>query len=345
MAAAEYNKTMKIGLRVSRIANQFFFISTLAAWHYSCRKDVRDAWIRATGKLTPREEKALAEFSALMRTKYGFRSPATYLGGIFYQQTDRTAWPTLERFVKDPKDYELLKKVFSTFDERFKKIWRPKSRASLKVFERSLREKRTVRFFDAVGSCFGGTNGSKKPITVIILFSPLDGSHTAAGGANFKKNVVTLELPDLKKNTWQLSYSIAVLGHEIGHMLFVRRNGKSMIANAMKTLRLKNQYGVLPFSTLTVLNEATTAAFAPLGALGQTFFSRDLAPLLFDDLPKTASLLPHRNKTKIIPYYGKLEIWFVWKLLPLAMAYAREKKPIDKNFVREAGLLLKTIVK
>jgi hypothetical protein len=65
---------MKIVCKVSKSANEFFYISTLAAWHYSCRKDIRDAWLRRTGALTPEEEKALTSFSELMQVKYGFQS-------------------------------------------------------------------------------------------------------------------------------------------------------------------------------------------------------------------------------------------------------------------------------
>ena len=46
------------------------------------------------------------------------------------------------------------------------------------------------------------------------------------GARKFQENFITLELPVLKKNTWQLSYSLAVLGHELGHMYFSRTKGR-----------------------------------------------------------------------------------------------------------------------
>lgn len=331
---------MKIQFKVSRTANQFFFISTLAAWHYSCRKDVQESWLDQTEPLSPKEEQALENFSGLMQTKYGFQSPTSYLGDIFYTQNERAIWPAVKKFVKNQKDYALLKNIFSTLDNRFSKTWQIKH-TSLEILERSIKKERTTVFFNAVGSSFGAIQNS---IAVIVLFSPLDSNHTAAGNANLKKGFVTLELPDLKEDTWQLSYSLAILGHEIGHMLFSNRNGNSIIKNAIKSLRLKNQYDTLPLPTLTILNEAITASFSPLGALGQTYFPHELAPLLFSNLPKAITVQPSKNGKKIAPYYGGLEIWFVWKLLPLSLSYVREKKPIDKNFVREAGMILKKAI-
>ena len=336
---------MRIDCRISKSANEFFYISTLAAWHYSCRKDVRDVWLRRTGMFTPKEEKALALFSELMRTKYGFQSQKTYLGGVFYKNTERTVWRALKKFVKSPEDYKLFKNIFSTFHERFEKEWKKTNTTSLKLLERELQKKPVDEFLDTTAAIFGGGEAVKHTIVLIILFSPLGSDQTAAGSANIEGNFITLELPVLKKNTWQLSYSLAVLGHEIGHRYFAARNGDALIKKTMKQLHLGDQYNILPFSTHVILNEAITSAFSPLGALGQSYFSHELAPLFFGSMKKITAVEQFRIDKKIIPYYGYLELWFAWKLFPLSTEYIRQRKQIDKKFIEEAVLLLKEIVK
>lgn len=335
---------MKIDYKVSKLANEFFFISTLAAWHHSCRMDIREIWLERTGRLTPEEEKALISFSNLMKGAYGFQSKKTYLGGVFYKNTEKRTWPALKRFVKDPKDYLLIRNIFSTFHGRFEKEWKRTNMSSLKILKEELRKNTVSEYLHTTSIIFGGEKASAKTISLVILFSPLGSDHTAAGGANIDGNFVALELPALKKNTWQLSYSLAVLGHEIGHMYFAGRNGDAFIESAIKKLHLKDKYAALPFSTHTILNEAVAASFLPLGALGQSYFSHELAPLFLKNMRKITAVEQSIDDGKMIPYYGYLDLWFAWKLFPTSMEYVCDRKQIGKKFVEKTALLLKEVV-
>jgi hypothetical protein len=211
--------------------------------------------------------------------------------------------------------------------------------------EGELQKELVDEFLNATAAIFGGEKATKRTIVLVILFSPLGSDQTAAGSANIEGDFITLELPALKKNTWQLSYSLAVLGHEISHMHFAAKHGDALIKKTIKKLRLQNKYDILPFSTQAVLNEAITSAFSPLGALGQSYFSNELATLLFGSMKKITAVEQLRTDGKTIPYYGYLELWFVWKLFPLSMEYMRERKQIDKRFIEGAALLLKETVK
>lgn len=335
---------MKIKWKVSRLANEFFFVSTLAGWHYSCRKDVRETWLHKTGKLMPEEKRALATFSRLMRAHYGFQSEETYLGEIFYKCTEREVWPAIKKIVKNPEDYVLLKNIFSTLHVRFTRAWKDVNLTSLKVLENELRKKSVNDFFRDTTLLFGGKRAQNSSVTVIVLSTPLGGDKTAAGSANLKGDFITLETPAFKKNTWQLSYSLALLGHELGHRYFAGHGGETMIRDAMRELHLKNQYATLPFSTKTILNEAVTAAFLPLGTLGQKYFSDDLMQLFLSNMQRVIDIERLRNSKRTISYYGHLDIWFVWKLFPLSLEYIYKKKTIDKNFIRETAFLLKKII-
>jgi hypothetical protein len=337
-------KNMKIKYRVSKLANHFFFISTLAAWHYSCRKEDREKWLRMTGKLSTEEKKALTSFSYLMKTKYGFQSPEKYLGEIFYKYDGAIAWKKLEKLAGE-KDCVLIKEVFSKFRHRFESVWKKEHAVRLKVLKRTLRNKKIIEFFDAVAFTFSKAISKKDTITMVVLFSSQSGEFTASGSANLMGNFITLELPDIKENTWQLSYSIALVGHEIGHLYFKKWDGKRMIGRTIKTLHLKKQYDTLPFNTLSIVNEAMTAAFVPAGALGQKYFSSMIADMLFSNLPRAFAAERSLHEGKPVSYYSNLEIYFAWKLFPIACQYLYEKKPIDESFIMKTAMLLKELVK
>jgi len=147
----------------------------------------------------------------------------------FTKNTERTVWRALKKFVKSPEDYKLFKNIFSTFHERFEKEWKKTNTTSLKLLEGSCRRSPLNEFLDTTAAIFGGGEAVKHTIVLIILFSLSESDQTAAGSANIEGNFITLELPVLKKNTWQLSYSLAVLGHEIGHRYFAARNGDALI--------------------------------------------------------------------------------------------------------------------
>ncbi len=278
-----------------------------------------------------------------MRTKYGFQSPETYLGEIFFKNDDAAAWKKLKTLAGE-EDHKIIKNTLSLFHPRFEPIWKEKNRGRLNILKRALRDKKTIEFLDVVAFTFGKMLVKKETITLIILFSPRSGDFTAAGSANLTGNFITLELPDLKKDTWQLSYSIALIGHEIGHLFFKKRDGKEIIEQIVKTLRLKKQYNTLPFGTLSIINEAITAAFVPLGALGQKYFSSAIADILFSDLPRGATAEQSLRKGKAVSYYSNLEMYFVWKLFPLALIYLREKKPVDEAFIKATGISLKELL-
>lgn len=335
---------MTIRCKTSRLANKFHFISTLAAWHYSCRRDDREKWLQLTGELTEIEENALRVFSALMREKYGFQAPETYLGEIFYKCTDRTAWPALKKLVKNYQDYDDLKNVFSVFENRFKKIWDAADRSGLSILKKEFGKKNTNAFFETVVSLFGDENTKKTEVTLIILFSPFGGEKTAAGSANLKGRFVTLELPVLKSDTWQLFYSIALTGHEIGHMYFAQRDGRKLIDAVLKDLRLKEKYDALPFPTASVLNEAITSAFVPLGILGKIFFADDLTPLMAQNIARANAAEESLHSGKSVNYYGQLEFVFTKNLQSFSEKYVKQGKKIDKKFITEAGRILMNLL-
>ncbi|MCR4276747.1 MAG: hypothetical protein NUV87_01310, partial [Candidatus Roizmanbacteria bacterium] len=77
---------MKFNVTFSKIGNFFFFITNLSEWHYSCRKNYNEEWIKILGNLTKQEKGNLRQVTRIM-TAYGFKQikPGilTYLGESF----------------------------------------------------------------------------------------------------------------------------------------------------------------------------------------------------------------------------------------------------------------------
>lgn len=118
-----------------------------------------------------------------------------------------------------------------------------------------------------------------------------------------------------------------------------------MIDTVIGALHLKKHYATLPFSTSTTINEAITSSFAPAGALGQKFFFDSIADILFLNLPRGVVAERTLRKKKLVSYYSNLEMYFVWRMLPIALEYLWEKKPIDKPFIAMTGSLLKDLLR
>ena len=333
---------MKINYRISRTANQFFFISTLAAWHYSCREDIRDAWLREIEELTDVEKKSLVIFSNVIKSRYGFQSPNSYIGNVFYSENESVIWPVLKKFVKNNDDYEVIEKAFRLFEKKFQIVWQKRDTDSLVLLRKSLRQKHQKYFIESIAKTFGAGSAPSE-VTLCVLFSPLK-DQTASGGANLSGDSITIELPSLKEDTWQFAYSLSIIGHELGHLCFSKRGGERVLKKTISSLHLKKNYDVFAYDTLTLLNEAVTASFVPLGVLGQKYFPKELSSLLFDNAARAVISEEQLRSGKKTRYYNQLEVWFIFHTFPFASKYLNEGKEIDVEYVRSIGILIKSLL-
>lgn len=62
---------MNIKFTVSKKYNHFFFVQTLADWHFSCRTQYAGERLREKGPLTEAEKESLIAFKSVMQ-KYSF---------------------------------------------------------------------------------------------------------------------------------------------------------------------------------------------------------------------------------------------------------------------------------
>ncbi|HPT40094.1 MAG TPA: hypothetical protein PLQ44_00605 [Candidatus Paceibacterota bacterium] len=339
---------MKLELTVSKLANQFYFISNLTEWHFSCRKDDNKKWLEMTGPLNEEEKDALDIFKNILQLN-GFTcdtiEKSKYLGKYFLLNSEEQIWQNLKKSIKD-ENFQKIKWIFKIFESRFKKIWKEElNKKTIKIFEDELKKEKYDHLFNDVEKILGDNKKNKK-ITIHILFSPQEYETTGSGSACIGFNDITLELPKLKRNTWQLEYTIYVLAHEIAHILSDSRQTKSLIEKYCKkyTIPTKKNIKNINFPTISIINEMIIESFLPYGYLAQKYSDFQLAPHLLNNLPKGYKAIEDLKNNKIVEYYNQLNRYLIWELYHLAIIYGREKKQIDENFINQATLILKKII-
>ena len=335
---------MHIKLKVSKSANQFFFISNLAEWHFSCRKEYNEKWTRKTGSLTPKETNALHRFKKVIG-KYGFtyrKGKPQYLGRFFFQYTGDRIWKELKKFVTQ-NELQDIRNAFSVFKERFEKIWNSYKRSKrVKLLQDFLRQSHIKPLSEDLEVLFGSLKKYKE-IGVCIIFSPNNSSKTAAGGANLDSPYISLELPELKVNTWQFAFSIGILAHEIAHLLFRESGGEKMLARIAREMKIPHKTKGISFNTTSILNEMIIESFAPLGYLGQKYFPRHLAQILLTNVDNGLKAMERFKHGKEVQYYNQLNQYFLWHLYPLATLYGKQKMRIDSTYVRQVAIILQEL--
>ncbi|MEW5908156.1 MAG: hypothetical protein AB1643_03225 [Patescibacteria group bacterium] len=334
---------MKFNVKYTKLGNQFFFISNLSEWHFSCRPDYNEIWIKRTGDLTRKEKQSLQDFKNIM-TKYGFtyrNKKSVYIGNIFYKYPEESIWEKL-RWLVTKKELEKIKEIFNIFNPRFNKIWRSYKPfgARIKIFENVLYEKRNVNLFKALEIMLG--NKKKiKCINIFIIFSPHDFDATAAGGANIGDDSITLELPNFKsKNESDLEYSVGVLAHEVGHILFRNGDYHTLIKKIIRKKKIKDISNLYPrCSVLEIVEELIIELLVPIGVLAQKFYKFKPIQYLFLDLDSLGEYYLNLKKGSKIPL-RKYRKYLIWQLYPLTTHYLYKNKKIDKNFL---STLFKTL--
>jgi len=326
---------MQFKFVVSKLANFYFFIANLSEWHFSCRKDYNEEWMKIIGKLTPREKILLEKFRKISQ-KYNFSSPylqkTKYLGKYFYLLPQNICWQQLKKCVT-ASEFETIRETFDIFRPKFEKIWRKSQTQGLKTFKQELRKNKWQNLFQDLEMFLG-----KGPeiLNVIIVFSPLKGNGvTAAGNAMLGYQNLILELPALKKNSWELNYSICILAHEVAHVLFEKNNGRKLIRDALKDEKMPHRFKNCPLTTENLINEIVAESLVPYGYLAQKYSDFKLIHCLFNPLAESYKEFQNFQRTHQINYYRYFIRYIVWILMPLTIIYLNNSKKIEKDYIQK----------
>lgn len=334
---------MKFKFIISKWANLYFFVSNLSEWHFSCRKDYNIAWLKLGGNLTKQEIEALSQFKKIINY-YKFK-----LGNYFFLNSEKECWRKLSHNIKK-SELETIKSTFRIVAPRFEKIWQNqelnKRAASLK---KTLNQKNYRNEFAELQNFFDIKNNYLK-FNIIALFSPLRGEGiTAAGGANLNNKSITLEIPFLKQNSWELEYSINVLLHEIAHIFLKKSDIIKIIEGIIKNLKLPQRMPQIikpQYSILELITELIIESLLPYGYLAQKYSKFDSFNIYFSKYNLKILGENYQNyKNKKLTSGTRLKKIIIWQLLPFIISYIDSNKKIDRNFIQEIAVSVSKLIK
>lgn len=328
---------MKFNFTVSKLANNFFFISNLSEWHFSCRRDYNEEWLR-NYPLSSQEKKALLSFKKLIK-KYCFNTnnkKEKYLGNIFYHYRDNQVWIKLKKTLSK-SEYKIILNTFEIFSPRFEQMWknlgaeeRERRVALINCELRLSKNNNIIRTLDLLFD-----QSAPKNIRVITLFSPLDSKSTAAGSANIGPRSLTLEIPKLKKKSFELNVSTGILFHEIIHIISRTAGIEKIIKESIKKLRMPTRIQNCYLSTFELVNETLVNSLAPYGYLLKNFYGKSFYQKIFSSTNvriMEKSYKDFENRNAVNPY--RLIKYLIWKDYDLINNYLEKNKLVDKNFVK-----------
>lgn len=322
---------MNISFKISKLATQYFFISNLTEWHFSCRHSYNLSWLEQTGPLNKEEKKALLEIKKIIKSKLHY-------GRQFFIYPPKKAWEIIKEDL-NREDYLKFRNAFALFDYRFEKIW---NKIELERWAKDLQK---CFYSDGyqnllidLGKLFSFNNSNLEGLIVYILPCPIKDRHPA-GGANLDSKAITLEVPIYNDEKWFLEAGLAIIAHEIAHIMFDNSKLKKIIDKIDKNIK-KYKLGdinlIKPERTIKgLLKEILIGIFVPAGYLAQKYL-REYSPLTkttyFTNIDKSFEKFSKFKKGNYVNFRN-IEPYFIWHLYPVAAYYIKEGKYLNKRFI------------
>lgn len=309
---------ISITTKYNRTAQQFFFLSNLAEWHFSCNQTYNKLWLQITGHLNQKEKAILNKLVPIFK-KYDFDDENTnhYLGKPFIDYEEVEIWNNVAKWV-NKEEFETLKLACKTFEDKFDVLWQ-KDKDKLKILSKKLDEKinklKIKNVFEILENLF-----VKIDDIIIHVFAIPAKSPSPAGGANTRKGVITLELGGNR----DIKDGILIALHEIAHQLFRQTNiSISKIENDLSQKEKEQLFSMPLFKeqgSSSALEEIALIPFLPDGVLKLHITGKQQAIKL--------------KKKLDINKRDDLENFLIYNAQELACDYINSKKKIDQNYVK-----------
>lgn len=338
---------MKYKITYTRISNLFFFISNMAEWHFSCRKEYNKAWIEQTGVLTEKESGAIKEFGEIMR-EYGFeykKNKFVYLGQYFFLYSEKDVWAEVSKNVTE-SEYKKIREIFKILDLRFKKIWNEKGiREWGKLLKKTAESENGKKLMIEVEQ---SVNRSKKmdDIVIHIIPSPIR-NKSVSGGANLGPGHITIEASIINTSDEYIEIVLGTMAHEVAHVLL---NNNIKLSSIIKSVAAKGKLELLDvvqpsMTKKNILTEIVVETVAPDGYICQTY-AKHSSPLVrgLGWLDVVLYDMEELKKKKSISFDG-LYHYVVWQMYPMSQYYFEKKRAIDKPFVEAIVKIIDDIKK
>jgi len=342
---------MKLQFKISKLANQFFFVDNLSEWNIYCRRNYNKEWLNRFGKLTKKEKVALKNYRLLMR-KYREENLYKKIRNIFYSGRYVRY---IERYAHyndglEKNNGELRKKIkkliliksadilfdsISTFYPKFQTVWKkyqPTLSYNKKIILKNYKDTKNAlnSIFYRLAS-FYGKEIAKQDLDVYLIISPVKNYQ---GGKAIDKNKISIELNKLDyENKNQLIAFWFLVVHETIHAIFENQEYKKWIKQFIKQqspLGSKSKI-VKKLGAKEVLREIITAT------------ATTAADLLLIKITKEKidwqKILKKQLKTSSLDDLNTLRRWAVYDLRETINKYLNNKRKIDKPFLKKCWTL------
>lgn len=327
---------MKTTFFSTRLGNQFFFISTLTNWHFSCRNGFIREWRQQTGPLSVLEKQALVDMTTILK-KYRFGNPKKrwkYLGEYYMALPEDRAWPAIRKQVTKA-EYAKLQKIFSTFEPHFAAIWKREEKrlnTAAKTLQEAVKSKKFLPLIHDLQILFR-KNLLEKKLTVILCMRPSRLPWYMGGGsAIYGRNRFSLEAGDVNpKRKLRIKKMLLIFFHEathaaLAHPDFERRIGLFLKKTKKRPL-LQNPLARHGHSPFNIINEAIVSSLLPEGYFEEKYFKGNLEK-------RYRRYFQHGITRQRQEDFHAWRIYAAFHLRPALLEYLKTKRPLDQEYIK-----------
>ena len=314
------DQDMKIDIKISRIANKYYFIKTVAGVNLPFFSIYLPAYEKITGPLSKTEKNSLNNFVKIFND----------IGESKQKELMRASFSVLgesEIFSKFP----FIEDVFQSLDDKFEIIWQiaePKLTNSAGLINKNfVKNKSKIDQALKILSTFFG-HGRPGSVEIQLIYSPVD----KMGGRYIDDKKVSINLPGF--DTSQANRFSLLFFHEMIHAHFEGPDYKNWLRQF--TTGRENEIPLaLKMGAKNLLREAIAACFASSGVL--TYIFNDRAEQ--DIAAKIKSYIAEGKDRGTDFDYQRLKVSIL--IRPTILKYLAENKKIDGNFLEATWQALK----
>ncbi len=318
---------MKFNIKISKIGNQFFFISNLSEWSPYCRKEYNELWLK-NNSLNEQEKRTLDELRNIFRQKK-YKLINLSLTAL----NEKEFWKNVSKILSK-KRLAVLKEALVIFSERFKKIWFKEERNLKLIKENIVKNTLVSRKLISLIKQLYGVKKEPKNINIFIYTNPIK-KRLVSGGSSFRFKRIGVECSKITKENNKKEMLARVVLHEIVHSCF-EENLIKKIKKFISSKTFKHNYQKLISKSkvhkqvnniLGPIKELILVSLLPEGYLAEKFFGLDV----IRNLREKKCV----KKKKLDKNYYDLMIFGIFRMYKIAKDYSDNKKPIDKNYIEE----------
>lgn len=315
---------MKFEFKISKLANQFFFISNLNEWSPYCREEYNQLWLK-NNPLNKEEKKVLLNIKILLK-KHD-------ISKIFLSSSQPTkTWKAITSKL-DKNNLSNLKKSLNVFLPRFNKLWQNEKKNLILIKKNLSTEFNSKKILFLFKILFG--QPIPNSINIFLITNPIT-NMIVSGGQGLGKNKIAVECSKLTRNNNPHNQVERVILHEIIHASFQNKIVKMIKTFVQRPYFIKNYKNILSKSFtykqtksfIPVINEMILVSLLPEGYLAEKYFGLNV----IKNLRKRKAI----RQRKLTKNYYDLMLFSVWKLYPIAKKYCNLKKPIDNLYIEES---------